>query len=297
MSAESRMSQKESSDGGYYDAYLSIRTSLFHFGRFPSQLEEENEKKRLAEELLKQRAINESVRSSPEYSQMVVRERELEEAIQEIYEQIPEELELDTLLLENGLTHASLRDVVQLDLRVAAVLNFIAERQPEVSDVDAELFYQLHTDRFAVPEQRTVRHILVTINEQFAENRREAALARLSKLQKELVKKPFKFEKFAKSTSECPTALEGGLLGTVTPGQLYPEIDEVLFEMNEGEISEVIESTLGFHVLKCEGISPGREVTFEEIKDKVKSALRKRNQRIAQRQWLQQRMRAAPTNS
>jgi peptidyl-prolyl cis-trans isomerase C len=290
MSAEPRMNQKAFSQRDDYDAYLNIRTSLFHFDRFPSQLENESEEKKLNDEVLKQRAINETVQSSPEYSQMVVHERELKEAVQEIYQQVPEELDLDSLLLENGLTHAGLRDAIQQDLRVAAVLNFIAERQPEVTDVDAELFYQLHTDRFAVPEQRIARHILVTINDQFAENRRDTALARISKVRKELIKKPFKFEKFAKSTSECPTAMEGGMLGTIVPGQLYPEIDAVLFDMDKGAISDVVESTLGFHVLKCEEIIPAREVEFDEVKEKVKDALRKRNQRIAQRQWLQQRM-------
>ena len=290
MSAEPRMSQKAFSQRDEYAAYLNIRTALFHFGRFPSQLEDEAEGKKLNDEVLKQHAINETVQSSPEYSQMVVHERELKEAVQEIYEQVPEDLDLDALLLENGLTHAGLHDAMQQDLRVVAVLNFIAERQPEVSDVDAELFYQLHSDCFAVPEQRIARHILVTINDQFAENRRDTALARISRVRKELVKKPFKFEKLAKSTSECPTAMEGGMLGTIVPGQLYPEIDAVLFDMDKGEISDVVESTLGFHVLMCDDIIPGREVEFDEVREKIKSALRKRNQRIAQRQWLQQRM-------
>ncbi len=296
MSAEPRINHKQLSSMDSYDAYLNLRTSLFHFGCFPFQLEDESEMETLATEVLKQHTINASVRSSPEYSQIVVPEQELEHALQEIYEQIPAGLELDDVLMQNGLTHLTLRDAVALDLRVASALNHVAEQQPEVSDMDAELFYRLHSERRVVPERRTVRHILVTINDQFAENRREAALFRIRKVRRELIKKPFKFEKFARSTSECPTALEGGLLGTFTSGQLYPEIDEVLLGMVEGEISEVVESTLGFHVLKCEAISPGREIPFEDVREKIKSALRQRNQRDAQRRWLQQRMKSVADN-
>lgn len=296
MSAKPRMNQYEPSSSDSYDAYLQVRTALFHFGRFPSELENDSERNKLADEVLKQGAINRSVQSSPEYSQMLVPEQELEQALKEIYEQIPEETDLDALLLGNGLSHSSLREAIELDLRVAAVLNYIAEQQPEVNEMDAEIFYQLHTDRFVIPEQRTARHILVTINDDYAENSREAALARIKKAQKELLKKPFKFEKLARSTSECPTAMEGGLLGTVSAGQLYPEVDAALFEMKEGAISDVIESPLGFHVLKCEAIMPQSKPEFEEVREKVKNALRKRNQRVAQRQWLQQRMKASSSN-
>ncbi len=296
MNAEPRMNHNGPSSSERYDAYLHIRTSLFHFGHFPSDIEDDAERKKLTEEVVKQRAINQSVLSSPEYSMMVVPEQELEQSLNEIYEQIPDETDLDALLIKNGLTQSSLRDSIELDLRVAAVLYYIAEQQPEVTDVDAELFYHLHTDRFVIPEQRTARHILITINDDFAENNREAASSRIKSVQKELLNKPFKFEKLAKANSECPTAMEGGLLGTLAAGQLYPEIDAVLFKMDEGQISEVIESSLGFHVLKCDAISPQRETAFAEVKDKVKSALRKRNQRVAQRQWLQQRMKVTANN-
>ncbi len=296
MTAEPRLNRIDGYRDDCYTAYLTLRTSLFHFQRFPSELEESDGHSKLNEEVLKQQAINRSVQMSSEYSKMVVTEQELDLALNEIYEQIPDETDLDSLLLENGLTHSSLREAVELDLRVAAVLNYIAEQQDEVSDMDAELFYNLHIDRFTIPEQRMARHILVTINEDFSENRREAALSRINKARKELLKKPFKFEKLAKSISECPTALEGGLLGTITPGQLYPEIDEVLFNMKEGTVSEVVESTLGFHVLKCEAIMPQRQTSFAEVKEKVKSALRKRNQRIAQRQWIRQRMKSEVSN-
>lgn len=297
MSIELLKERLTSDAGDAYQAYLRVRTSLYHFSRLPSDVEDESDRKKLDTEVLKQQAINRSVQSSSEYARMVVTEQELGLALREIYDQVPEQLDLDEVLQSNGLNQDSLRKAIELDLRVAAVLNYIAEQQPEVSDVDAELFFQLHTERFVVPEQRVARHILVTINDQYPENKRDVALARIKKVQRELVKKAFKFEKLAKSTSECPTALEGGLLGAVSLGQLYPDVEAVLFAMEEGAVSDVVESPLGFHVLKCESITPRRDMPFQDVRDKVKTALRKRNQRAAQRQWLQQRMKATAVTS
>ena len=270
-----------------YDAYLSIRTSLYHFGCVPSELENENDSKKLEEEIHKQRLINDSVQRAPEYSSMIVPEKELDHAIEEIYKQIPEEFNIEDILEENGLNQISLRKAVELDLRVSAVLNYIAEQEPEVTDVDAEIFYEMHNDRFLIPEQRKTRHMLVTINDEFKENSREEAYSRIVKVQQELTKKPSKFAKLAKRISECPTAIEEGVLGVVSAGQLYPEIDEVLFSMKKGQISKVVESTLGYHVLACDDIIPARMTPFNDVKEKIKLALRKRNQRKAQRQWLQ----------
>ena len=297
MSAELGVNTSVSSAAEDYEAYLKIRTALFHFGRLPLQLEGEKEIRRLSEEVMKQQAINLSVQSSPEYARMVIPDKELEQAIGDIYAQLPGEIDLDAVLREYGLTRSVLREAVELDLRVAAVLNYVGGKQSEVNDVDAELFYQIHGDRFVLPERRKARHILVTVNDDFIENRREAALARINKVRKELIKKPFKFARLAKSTSECPTALEGGVLGTVAPGQLYPEVDVVLFALDEGAVSEVVESPLGFHVLWCEVIVPSHKLPFNDVKEKIRDALSKRNQRVAQRQWLQQRMSvAAATN-
>ena len=122
MSAEPRLSKKLFSSSEHYDAYLNLRTSLFHFNRLPSELEQEADRAKLADEVIKQRAINQAVQFSPEYAQMVVTEQERDQAIQEIYQQIPAETNLDALLLQNGLTHASLREAIELANAAASVV-------------------------------------------------------------------------------------------------------------------------------------------------------------------------------
>ncbi len=272
-----------------YQHYLEVRTSLFHFGKFPQALESQEEKQKLESEVMKQEAINRSVQNSIEYSMMVVPEREVDQALNEIYDQLTEHTADDFRLEDFGLTHGQMREAVEFDLRVAAVLNYIAEQEPSISDTDAELFFRMHPERFVIPEKRGARHILITINDEYKENRRSEARSRMKGVLDALVDDPDKFEKLAKAHSECPTALEGGMLGTLTQGQLYPELEAVLFSLEEGEISDIVESELGFHILACDSIEPQSEIEFETVKEKIKTALRKRNQRAAQRRWLSDR--------
>jgi len=60
-----------------------------------------------------------------------------------------------------------------------------------------------------------------------------------------------KFADLALKHSECPTALQGGVLGIVPRGKLYPELDAVLFSLKVGAVSDIVESEIGFHLLLC----------------------------------------------
>ena len=70
----------------------------------------------------------------------------------------------------------------------------------------------------------------------------------MQEINAKLQKKPYKFAELALKHSECPTALQGGVLGIVPRGKLYPELDAVLFSIKAGEVSEIVESEIGFHL-------------------------------------------------
>jgi parvulin-like peptidyl-prolyl isomerase len=98
--------------------------------------------------------------------------------------------------------------------------------------------------------------------------------------------KPEDFSNLARANSECPTAMEEGKLGELKQGQLYPELDAALFSMREGEVSQIIESEIGLHILLCEKIRPGKHISFAEAEPKIRSTLEERSRRSCQKQWL-----------
>lgn len=185
-----------------------------------------------------------------------------------------------------GLDDAGLRMAVERDLRVEAVLDRVAARSAMVSDTEVEIFWFMHRERWLRPETRVLRHILVTVNESLAENGREAAKARIGAIRDRLHKSPARFEEQALKHSECPTAMNGGLLGTVPRGQLYPELDAAGFALAAGEVSQVLESELGFHLLRCDAVHEARHRTLAEARDAIREHLEAQRRSACQKSWI-----------
>ncbi|MBK1643978.1 nitrogen fixation protein NifM [Thiocapsa imhoffii] len=226
------------------------------------------------------------VLSSGEAADVVIPAQRLQDAVETLRARYPDQQTFTTELARNGLDEHSLRQALQRELAFDAVLQRIAGRAPPVSEVDAQIFYELHREDFQAPERRDARHILITINPDHDENQREAAYARIAGIADTLKRDPDAFESLAKRYSECPTALQGGLIGPVAPGQLFPELDWALFLLEVGVISDILETALGFHLLICDRISPSDTIPFEAARAKIHQLLGNRRARSAQTEWI-----------
>lgn len=266
-------------------AYLTLNIALTHFKKAPAELAIE-ELKQVLVVARRQQQIETLVLSSAEAGSIVLPEEQVQASLQEIRGRYEEESELLEDLQRNNLTLESLETAVRRSLRVETVMEQIAAKAPEMTLLDAEIYYYNHLDKFQRPEVRLARHILVTINPEYPDNTREEAQKRINLIAKRLSSKPQRFGEQAQKHSECPTAMQEGLLGRLPRGQLYPRLDEALFKMQEGEISSVLESELGFHILLCEKIQAEGRVGLDEAGPKILEKLRVRRQRQFQQQWL-----------
>ena len=86
--------------------------------------------------------------------------------------------------------------------------------------------------------------------------------------------------------SECPTAMQGGKLGRVNRGVLFPTLEEKLFAMKAGDISDVIESPLGFHVLYCEEVHNEGPVPLNVALPQIIEKLTEKNRQKHLRSWI-----------
>ena len=226
------------------------------------------------------------VLASTEAQEIVIQQAQVDKAVQEIAGRYPDYESFLEDMNNNGMSEEALYRALYREILFDAVMNKVASRRPDVSEIDVQLFYQIHIDRFKLPEIRHARHLLITINPEYADNKRNEARNRIDKLYAQLVPNPASFENLVMKNSECPTALQGGFLGKVKKGMLYPELDEVLFQMQENEISQVVESEVGFHILLCEKIDLPKKTTIAEAKDKIRTILEQRGMRNCQKAWL-----------
>ncbi len=244
---------------------------------------EQEEVYRVAQRKLK---IEQVVLSSAEAANVVVPERQVDEAFANIVDGFGDEQDFTRDLAQLGLDATEFKKLLARELRVEFVMDYVALGCDPVSEEDISLFYHMNAAKFQQPEIRTARHILVTINESNPENSRQAARSKISQIKDRINRKPDRFEEQALKHSECPTSLEGGLLGQVKAGVLYPELETVAFQLQLGELSEVVESPLGFHLLRIDEIESAGLVPLERVKDKLSDFLADRNRKRAQRDWL-----------
>lgn len=265
--------------------YHILRVSLNRFGKSPTELEpmQVNE---IRGQALREFRIEQLIVSSDEGRDVFVPDSVVNEALERISARYTDRETFLQDLDENGLDESRFRQAIAKELHATSVLDKVGSRSVDVSEVDCMIYFYMHKHKFVQPETRELRHILITINDSFAENVEEAAYARLKSIRQRVKQKPRRFSEQAMKYSECPTALQGGSLGRLPRGQLFPALDDAAFSLKVGGISEIVKSPLGFHLLYCEDIHNAGVVKFSDAMPKIREYLKKRRIRICQKVWL-----------
>ena len=271
-----------------WPAYRLLRIAAEQFNSTPAALSAEQQQtlKQIAE---REMALERLVLTSSEARNVTVPESQVNEALKQIRQRYENDEQYAEALEHNGLEEEDLRDGLRQELRVEAVLDLVASRAVQVDSTEATMFYYLHPEKFTRPEIRTARHILITVNNDFAENQRDAAFGRLQQIADRLARAPHRFHEQALKHSECPSGLNGGLLGEIKAGTLYPQLDAALFNMVAGEIRGPLESELGWHLLLCEQIQPAHTMSLEQVLPSLQQELQHRENKRAQKLWLKKR--------
>jgi peptidyl-prolyl cis-trans isomerase C len=265
--------------------YLRLKLAQQLFQKTPGNLEPD-ERQRVDQIAARQLKIEQRILSTLEAAQVILPESSLQQAVAEIRGRYSSDAEYLADLETSGLDPTSLTQAIERDLKVEAVLDRVGSQIAEVSDNDVEIYYLMHRERFRRPENRTLRHILVTINEDLPGSDRVTALDKIEAIRDRLQKAPKRFGEQALKHSECPTAMNGGLLGIVKRGQLFPELEDAAFDLSPGEVSEVLESPLGFHVLQCVAIEADSELQLGSVRAKIRERITDSRRKAGQKAWI-----------
>ncbi|MDK2776232.1 MAG: nitrogen fixation protein NifM [Pseudomonadota bacterium] len=267
--------------------YRTLRIAGEQFGVSPDELSAEQirEVRRIARNEVE---LEQLVLNSAEARHVTVPDSQLDAALEQIRQRYDDDDQFTEALALNGLDEEDIRAGVRQELRVESVMELVASRAVRVDETEATLFYYLHQEQFRKPETRTVRHILITVNNDYSENQRDAALQRLQAVYERLQRAPERFNEQAMKHSECPSGMNGGLLGELKSGVLYPQLDDALFAMGEGDIRGPLETEIGWHLLLCEKISPQQIMPLHQVLPQLMEELQQRQNRRSQKLWLRQ---------
>jgi len=263
--------------------YLELKLAHELFKKAPDTLSEA-EQARLGEVAGKQARLEQRILASATAAQVVVPAPTIATRLDEIRQRYASPDDMAADLERNGLNADKLAEAVERDLRIEAVLDKVASAVPAVTEVDAEIYYRLHPEAFDRPEARRLRHILIT----FSNPIEKAIAAKTLEDLRSTGKNVENFSQAALRHSQCPTAMDGGKLGTVKRQQLFPELEPAAFELAVDEVSAVLESPMGLHILRCDEILPFGMLPFTEACPRIIEKLTEKRRREAQRDWIKE---------
>ena len=152
-----------------------------------------------------------------------------------------------------------------------------------VPEEDLRTYYAENASRYTVAEERRASHILINAGSDMSAADRKKARERAEALLAEVRKSPASFGEVARKNSQDPGSGErGGDLGFFGRGAMVKPFEDAVFAMKSGEISNLVESDFGFHIITLTGQRGGQKKAFEEVRAEIEAEVRKS---LAQRRW------------
>jgi peptidyl-prolyl cis-trans isomerase D len=144
----------------------------------------------------------------------------------------------------------------------------------KVSEAEVKAWYDGHQANYQQPEERRASHILIAAEASNAAARAQAK-AKAEALLAQVKAKPADFGKLAKEHSQDPgSAANDGDLGFFGRGSMVKAFDETVFALKDKEISGVVETEFGYHIIQLTGIHAGKGRAFEEVKGEIEAELK-----------------------
>jgi peptidyl-prolyl cis-trans isomerase C len=184
-----------------------------------------------------------------------------------------------------GISEKELRQEIEYDLKIKMLLDLHIPMVSEVSNEEAMEFYNTNSENFQLPERIKASHILIAISSEDSLDKREEKRNRLSRLKKE-IENGADFSELAHKHSDCKSKSRRGDLGFFKRGKMVKPFEDAAFNLKVGEVSEIVETIYGYHLIKLTDYKPAQIVPFEQVQDKIVSFLKRQRRDLRIRDYL-----------
>jgi peptidyl-prolyl cis-trans isomerase C len=175
-------------------------------------------------------------------------------------------------LVKRGMTADQLRHEIELGVQAEDLFNRRTASLKPVTEQEARNFYDNNEDRFVQPERVRASHILIAVNKDDADAVRAQKKAEAVRILKE-IKKGADFAEAARKYSGDPNKAQGGDLGYFERGRMVPEFEKAAFALKTGQLSGIVETQFGYHIIKVTDHAMASTVPFEQAKQNIEQYL------------------------
>ncbi len=194
------------------------------------------------------------------------------ERIAKIKEQFPDDKAFQEAIKSAGFDEAKLKVKVTEGVRIENLIEREVRSKIKVPDEEIQKFYDEHPEYFSTPAQVRASHILVTCPADADDQTKAEKKAKIDAA-RERVEKGEDFAKVANEMSDCPSKVRGGDLDFFSKGHMVKPFEEVAFSMKSNEVSQVVATQFGYHIIKQTGSKPATVTPLADEKEKIQQHL------------------------
>ena len=205
--------------------------------------------------------------------------------IAEIKKHLPSNKKFRQQLDLLGISEEKLRQEIEYDLKIKMLLDIHIPPVEEVSEEDAEEFYHTNSENFHIPERIRASHILIAFSSEDSAEKRNEKRHKILQIKKEL-ENGADFSELARKYSDCESKSMGGDLGFFKKGKMVRPFEDAAFELKVGEISDIVETIYGYHLIKLTDSKSARIIPFEQVQNKIVSFLKRQKRELYIRDYL-----------
>ena len=196
-----------------------------------------------------------------------VTEKGIDAEVARVVQQVGGEENYKKALAAQGISEADFRKELEKGARVNMLVNQACAHVADPTEDEVTAFYEAHKQEYVEPHQVLCQHILV-------KGSNDAALDKIKEIRERIVNDKADFAEEAKKHSDCPSGAQGGSLGWFGRGMMVPEFDKAAFEMKKGEVSGVVTTEFGYHIIYKADERGGGQQTIVDVHDQIKDLLR-----------------------
>ena len=193
-------------------------------------------------------------------------DKEVQDQMDKIAKSFPSPEEYKRGLKEQGVTEKDLKRDIGKNLAIRRLLDEKVTNQVKVSEAEAKKYYDENTKDFDRPEMVKARHIILLVDKNADDAKKAEIRKKMEGIQAEL-KAGAKFEDLAKKYSQDGSAENGGDLGFFPKGAMVKEFEDAVWNMKPGEVSGIVTTPFGLHLIKFEERKPAGSISFAEMKN------------------------------
>lgn len=228
--------------------------------------------------LLEKQAVEQLVSAELLYqaaakSDAKVLDKDLEAKLAQDKSRFKDEQEFEKTIKDLEMNEKDLREYVRRGLLISRFIDSAFVSKTTVSDAEVKAFYDENSDKFKRDESVKASHILIGVDGKASADEKSKAREKAEKLRKEL-KGGADFAALAKANSTCPSSQQGGDLGFFGKGQMVPSFEKAAFALKPGEISDVVETQFGYHIIKLTDRKPASVTALKDVKGKIEDYLK-----------------------